>query len=245
MQEKLTITQAVEEFGNEKQKEAASNNKGNLKPTQFKALIKTLKQHYEFVTVEGRGRNRIITCSGEYGFEIPREDKRKDNGKKVPYEYEINSLVLDYVLKNCKNNFITMSLSKWLVSIAITDWKIISASNNNNIMKKHLELLKEQYKGKFSEKDIVMLEHFITTETDKLKRNLASVFNNLSKHKIIMYKREMYGCLLNGDCRALTEQELSGIANIKRDLCEKHDIRLRDLRFKVLNPSVKNFKKRL
>lgn len=53
----------------------------------------------------------------------------------------------------------------------------------------------------------------------------------------------MYGCLLNGDCRALTEQELSGIANIKRDLCEKHDIRLRDLRFKVLNPSVKNFKK--
>ena len=45
-----------------------------------------------------------------------------------------------------------MSLSKWLVSIAITDWKIISASNNNNIMKKHLELLKEQYKGKFSEK---------------------------------------------------------------------------------------------
>ncbi|WP_220788231.1 hypothetical protein [Bacillus paramobilis] len=63
MEEKLTITQAVEEFGNEKQKEAVRNNKGNLQPTQFKALIKTLKQHYEFVTVEGRGRNRIITCS--------------------------------------------------------------------------------------------------------------------------------------------------------------------------------------
>jgi hypothetical protein len=243
MQFKFTITQAVEEFGNDKQKEAVIKNKGNLKPTQFNALIKTLKQHFDSVTVEGTGRKRIITCSGEYDFEMEREDKRKENGAKVPYEYEINSLVLDFILKNCKNKFVTMSLSKWLVSIGLIDWNIIHASNNRKVMKHHLELLKEQYDDKFTDKDLVMLEHFITTETIKLKRNLASVLSKLAEHKIILYKKEWYGCLLNEERRALTEQELTEIANMKRELCKKHNIRLRDLKFKVNNPSVKAFKK--
>lgn len=243
MQFKFTIAEAVEGFGNDKQKEGVIKNKGNLKPTQFNALIKTLKQHFDLVTVEGTGRKRIITCSGEYDFEIAREDKRKDNGAKVPYEYEINSLVLDFILKNCKNKFVTMSLSKWLVNIGLIDWKIINASNNRKMMKHHLELLKDKYGNKFTDKDIVMLEHFITTEIEKLKRNLASVFNKLAEHKIIIHKKEWYGCLLNEERRALTEQEITEIANMKRELCKRHDIRLRDLKFKVNNPSVKAYKK--
>ncbi|MFC0561518.1 hypothetical protein [Halalkalibacter alkalisediminis] len=199
-----------------------------------------MKQYFATVIIEGRGRKRIITCSGEYDYEIAREDKRKDNGTKLIYEYEINSLVLDFVLKNCKNKFLTMSLSKWLVSIGLIDWQIVNASNNKLVMQEHLKLLEEKYPNNATTKD--MLEHFINVETDKLKRNLASVFHKLEKHKIIIYKKEWYGCLLNKERRVLTEHELTEIANHKRELCNKHNVNLRDLRFKTKNPSVKAYK---
>ena len=41
-------------------KKQLATTKGNLKPTQFKALIKTLKQHYEFVTVEEEGEIELL-----------------------------------------------------------------------------------------------------------------------------------------------------------------------------------------
>ncbi|WP_420768355.1 hypothetical protein ACNR9V_15455 [Parageobacillus thermoglucosidasius] len=243
MQEQLTLKQAVERFGNEKQKEAIIKNNGNLKPTQFNALIKTIKQHYESVTVEGRGRGRIITCSGKYDVEMAREDKRKENGAEVPYGYEMNSLVLDYVLNNCKNNPVTMSLTQWLLCIGLVDWKIVNASKNDYVRQQHLEMLKEKYNNKFTDKDIVMLQHFIEHELDRLRSNLASVFHKLAQHKIIIHTVEKYGCQLNNEHRALTKLELKEIANMKRELCKKHEITLKDLRFKTKNSAVIAYKK--
>ncbi|WP_020062087.1 hypothetical protein [Bacillus sp. 123MFChir2] len=242
MQIKFTLADAVGKFGNEKQKKSLIKNNGNLNKRTFESLIKTIQQHYETVKVEGKGKKRIIVCRGEYDFKMDREDNRRDNGAIVPYELEINSLVLNYVLQNCKNNFVSMSLNQWLLRFGLVDWKIINASYNEKLMKQHLELLKEKYGNKFSDNDIVMLEHFITTELNRLKRNLASVFHKLAKHNIIVHTVEMYCCQLNTEHRALSKQELTEIANIKRDLCKKHNIILKDLRFKSKNPSVKAFK---
>lgn len=239
---KFTLSEAVQWFGTEKQKQAIEKS-GNLMTKQFNALIKEIERHYELVKVEGRGSKRMIICDKERKEIAIKKDNRKNNGaRQLPYEYELNSLVLDYVLNNCKNNFVSMSLTQWLLKIGLVDLKIVVASNNEGVMHQHLHLLKEKYGNKFTDKDIVTLRHFVETEVNRLRRNLASVFEKLAKHKIIIHTKEMYCCQLDDEHRALSKLELKQIAEIKRELCKKHYISLNDLRFQKYNPAVVAFK---
>lgn len=57
----LTLQEAVELYGNEKQKQMIVAMKGNLKANSFDSLLKTIQQHYESVMIGGRG-SKFITC---------------------------------------------------------------------------------------------------------------------------------------------------------------------------------------
>lgn len=239
---RLTLQEVVELHGTEKQKNCLVEGKKWRKESDD-ALMKTLDQIYESIDIEGRGKNKTFIFGAEKDTKSARKDNRKNNGKKVPYEREINSLVLDFVLNNCQNNFTTMSLSSWLVKTKLVDWNIINAFNNKKLMKRDLGLLMDKYGEKFTSKsDIIMLEHFITTELDKLKRNLASVFHKLAENKIIIHRVDRIGCTLDDERKVLTDEEITKVANVRKNLCEKHNVSLKDVRYKSYNDSVKAFK---
>lgn len=231
---KYTLSEAVYSFGTEKQKQAFDKS-GNLMVKQFNALIKEIERYYDSVKVEGRGSKRIIVCDGEREEIAPKKDNRKYNGaNQLPYEYELNSLVLDYVLNNCKNKFVSMSLTQWLIRMELVDPRIVAAYNNENAIYKHLDMLKEKYEDRFNSKDIAMLMHFVELEVNRLRSNLASVFDKLAKHKIIIHIKEMYGCPLDGtEHRALTKSEIEHIGEKRRELCKKYSIPLSDFRRKI------------
>lgn len=228
---KISLTEAVLEFGTDAQKKCIEEGRKWRKESND-SLIKTLKQHYQVVIEEGRGKKKFFILDKPYDDIQSRQDKRKNNGaNQLPYEYELNSLVLDYVLNNCKNNFVSMSLTQWLMRMGLIDPRIVAASNNEDAIYQHLDMLKEKYEDKFANRDIVMLKHFVETEVNRLRRNLASVFEKLAKHKIIIHTKEMYGAPLNGEeHRALTKLELKCIGEMKRELCKKYDVSLNDFR---------------
>ena len=58
----FNLGEIVRMYGNEKQKQMIIDMSGNLKADSFKSLLKTVKQHYEFVEFEGRGRGRTFNC---------------------------------------------------------------------------------------------------------------------------------------------------------------------------------------
>lgn len=229
--EELTLSQAVERYGTEKQKKSLSEGKKWRKESN-QNLIKTLQQHFEVVKEGKRGRNKIFIVDKPYDEVKAREDKRKDNGAKIPYEHELNSLVLNFILDKCKNRFVSMSPSQWLFKIGLVDERIIAASRNDQVVLHHLELLKKRYNHKFTDGNLPFLEHFIMTELNRLKNNLKRVFTKLSDAKIIRHKKEMYGCRLDNEHKPLTNKELTKVTAIERALYDKHNVKLQDLTFK-------------
>ncbi|MDM5358811.1 hypothetical protein [Peribacillus sp. ACCC06369] len=164
------------------------------------------------------------------------------------YAYELHNLVLKYILDNCKNNLKNMSISQWLVEINIIGWELANASWNDSTKKQHLEQLKNKYKDSntvFIDQDIELLEYFINLELSRLKRNLASVFEKLAEGKIIIYKRSMYGKLINGDSRELTDEEITNFSKVKRELATKHNVSLDEISWKTRSKDVIAFKKEL
>lgn len=245
-----TLEEAVYSFGDEKKiasfeksKAESKKGQGNLNSRSIDSLVKDIECHFESVTIEGMGAGRQFISEGEKEFVTAKEDSRQNNGAKPPYEYEINSLVLDYVLKNCNNKFVSMALNGWLVNVGLVDWRLCKALYSEFTRSHHIKQLREKYGDEFLEADTAMIQHFALNEMNKLRGNLESVFNTLAKKKIIIHKKEKYGCVKGSKThRPLTDEEITAIANLKRTLCEKHNIKLKDLTFKHSNKSVIAYK---
>lgn len=248
----MTKSEAVKLFGSEQckghfEKYGRFNNK-----KIESSLIKTLEQNYESVKTVKQGRAYVYELGAKKEEVDEREDGRSKNGKhQIPYEYELNSLVLDYILKNCKDKVVSKSLNNWLVDIGLVDRMLTNASYGTSI-NTNLEKLKEEYNtimadGEevilFSGGDIILLENFVKTELDTLRRNLASVFHKLSKNKIIIHQKENYGCSADDNThRKLSDLEVANVGKLKQELTKKHEISLKDL-YKHKHPSVVAYRK--
>lgn len=81
MEKTLTLQELVEEFGNEKQKEAFKLGNGNLNSRTLKSIVNNALRCYAKYEEIGRGRKRKIRLYEKYEIERVKEDKRISNGK--------------------------------------------------------------------------------------------------------------------------------------------------------------------
>ncbi|MFE4120083.1 hypothetical protein [Priestia sp. YIM B13486] len=231
---KFNLEEAVTKFGNDaikrafyKKKASSKKRKGSLNANQTEQLLEEMKCDYKTVTIEGKGADRIITCAEKREEKETKKDGRKNNGAKIPYEYEINSLVLDFILKNKPK---PMSLSQWLVMIGFVNRKLTTSYYNTLAKTNCFDTLKEEHSDMFIDKDIVMLDCFIKTELGTLKENLKSVLRKLADAKIIIHSVKWYGCVVGSENhRPLTDEEFVAVGKLKREVATKYDISLKDL----------------
>lgn len=77
--------------------------------------------------MEGRGSKRIFFCRGKRKKKAERIDNRIHNGGgQLVGEYELSSLVINYLLKN-DNKVKPMSANRWLIELELVDSKLLSA----------------------------------------------------------------------------------------------------------------------
>ncbi|MCM3787890.1 hypothetical protein M3221_05590 [Domibacillus indicus] len=225
-----TKREAVMEFGNEAQ-QAHFDKYGKFASKGYEeGLMKTMNEIFESVSIikNPKGRGKVYEVGAKRAVRAEREDGRSKNGRELPYENEINSLVIDYLLKNKLNKL--MSLNHWIVILELGD-KTFTSSYYSDVIKGRLfKELKEKHGDLIKDKDYAMLEHAISTELTTLKNNLRSVFNKLAKAKIIMHKIEWYGCVVDsGEHRPLTNDEFAAIGEMKRHLMILNNISASDL----------------
>jgi len=227
----ISLEQAVLEFGNEaikkafaKKKESSKKRKGSLDARQTKQLLDEIGCYFETVSIRGKGADRMISYEGGFLEKQDKLDGRASNGAKTPYEYEINSLVIDYILKKTPT---PMSLNQWLVETGLAERKLTISYYNNLVKGHYFDELQEKYDD-LADEDIVMFDHFIKTELNTLKNNIKSVLRKLADKKIIMHTVRWYGST-DGGHKPLTDKEVASVGNLKRDVSKKHGIVLKDL----------------
>ena len=138
-----------------------------------------------------------------------------------------------------------MSATKWITELGIVGGKLTGALYGAR--GEHLEKLQGQFSKMIkdyhkADSDIDMLDGFLQTYLRHLKSSLESVFNKLSKAKVITHKKEQWGCTTKNSHRKLKRQEIKTIEDIKHTLLSFHGIEGRDL-FKTNMREVKAFKR--
>jgi hypothetical protein len=186
----LILSEAVKEFGNEKQKEAIIKNNGNLNVRQFNSLIKSIKMHYKSVEVEGRGKKRIIICDVKYNEVVEREDGRINNGKgQVPLKYEqaFPIMILEHLINRTSTDPLTVN--KWLVNMGFITEEMFKASrlryDSGTFNKETEKLLKEEV---INDDEEYLIDDYVKREIRRLQDYFMHVVNKLSKAKIIKHQ---------------------------------------------------------
>ncbi|MFS8189159.1 hypothetical protein ACMG4J_20845 [Rossellomorea marisflavi] len=196
MEQVFTLKALVKKYGSKAQKESLKK-KGNLTGKEFTLLLKSVGTEWESNKVVGRGSKRIITCIGKRPKKIEPVDNRSKNGQgQLVGEFELNSLVVNYLIQN-DNNVRPMSATKWITELGIIDRRLTAAIYSDNGI--HLEKLQEQFsmlnKNYNKDKsDIDMLDDFLAVYLKHVKSSILSVFNKLAKAKVIIHQKEVWGC---------------------------------------------------
>jgi hypothetical protein len=242
LEKEFTLAELVKKYGSKAQKDSFKK-KGNLSGKEVSILMKSVLQEWESYTFEGRGSKRVFTCYGKRTKKIERADNRSNNGQgQLVGEFELNSLVIDYLIKN-NNNVNPISATKWLTELGIVDDKLMGALYGARGV--HLKMLQEQFSKVIKDynkvdSDVEMLDEFIQVLMKSLKASLVSVFNKLVKAKVIIHQKEVWGCTSQNKHRKLKQKEIKEIANIRRSLLNAFGLKGRDL-FKTKMKEVKAF----
>jgi hypothetical protein len=244
LEQVFTLIALVKKYGSKAQKESLKK-KGNLTGKEFTILLKSVETEWESIKVVGRGSKRIITCYGKRPKRLKPVDNRCKNGQgQLVGEFELNSLVVNYLIQN-DNNVKPMSATKWITELGIIDKRLTGAIYGDKGM--HLENLQMQFSKEIKDynkdkSDIDMLDEFIHVYLKHVKSSLVSVFNKLAKAKVIIHFKEVWGCTTKNRYRKLSRQEIKSIAEIRRSLLNNHGLKGRDL-FKSNMKEVKAFNK--
>ena len=224
----ISKKEAVERFGSDAQK-AHFEKYGRFKSKDVEnAFLRTLEQHFEVVEIIKDTKPYVYRLEGLRKQPVEREDDRKNNGKKLEYQYELNTLVLDFLRTECTDQYFTYnSLSQWLIKIGLVNDDVINTQYNRIKQKEHLERLKAKYSDLFVHP--VVVKNFTRIIMKRLKQNLASTFTNLAKLGLIEHKKENICCLLDDTYRPLTSEENYEIKKMKTELRIKYGIQGKDL----------------
>ncbi|MGD6848820.1 hypothetical protein [Rossellomorea aquimaris] len=244
MEQVFTLKALVKKYGSKAQKESFKKN-GNLTGKEFTLLLKSVETEWESTKVVGRGSKRIITCYGKRPKKLKPVDNRCKNGQgQLVGEFELNSLVVNYLIQN-DNNVRPMSTTKWITELGIIDTRLRGSIYGNKGI--HLEKLQMQFSKENKDynkdkSDIDMLDEFLHVYLKHIKSSIVSVFNKLAKAKVIIHHKEVWGCTTQNRHRKLSRQEVKSIAEIRSSLLNTHGLKARDL-FKSNMKEVKVFNK--
>lgn len=182
------LQEVVEKYGTEAHKEAIIRMKGNLRGKHIETLLKTLKQYYEQVEVQGRGKKRIFICSGRHEIVQKRINNYANCGRKTPYKEILTVLILKCITES--KSHIELPLNEWLLRIGAVDRKLIernfyapeSAYLRKNDFQELIDcnILDEDQRG--------LLDHYIDREIGDLRNALEAAFKDLDKKGIIYYQ---------------------------------------------------------
>src|SRR5699024_3657486 len=100
----------------------------------------------------------------------------------------------------------------------------------------------ENFDGRFTGNDVELLDNFITTERDRITRNLKDLFNRLHKNKLIRLRITMAAVTLNDKHIELTKDEEEKSVNLKQELRKKHNHTARDVVDYQYSEKVFNYK---
>ena len=234
--------EAVEKFGTNRQK-SHFEKYGKFKCRDLEnSLLETLKQHYESVEIVKDTKPYMYRLEGIRVQPVERQDGRKDNGKILEYQYELNSLVIDYLRQECTDQFFTYhSLSKWLTEMKLVSEDICYSQYNKNKQYSHLEQLQIRFPVEFTSNSLIPVENFTKIIMKRFKANLSTLFDKLAELDLIEYKKESMGCQLDDKPRPLTKEEDSQIKKLRRELRSKHGLTHKDSYREDINVNVERF----
>lgn len=241
-----TLEQLVMEFGNDKQKESLVKNNGNLNIRTFNSLITTVKQHFESVTVEGKGKKRMITCEGKRTEVLDRKElqhySNSGNREQLPYKELLEQLIMIY-LNNDNRKLTTTYKVLAHESGAMSDMLFFASRNVT------AEEQKNYYKDvndKYKKHGYDVFWNVIDTESQTLIRNIKSVVKDMEIKEIIRYMNVVNAVKLDKDGHKYHEPinplTAKKIDDKKTELREKHDVTFTDIRYKTKSPAVIAYK---
>ena len=235
----LSKMEAIDKYGTEAQK-GHYEKYGKFKDRKYEnRFIKTLEQHFESVEIVKDTKPYMYRLEGIREQPVERQDGRKDNGKILEYRFELNSLVLDYMTRECTDEYFTYnSLSQWLKKVGIVDKELHYIPYNRDMQQYHLEHMQKQ---QIEYTNPVVVKNFTKIVMERFKANIASIFKKLSKLGLIEYKKESVGCQLDDEHRPLTKEEYSEIKKLYRELRSNYGFTKADLYNEDINMDVERF----
>ena len=245
MTDKFTLSkkEAVNIYGSKKQiKHFNKYNKFKNKNVE-NSLIKTLRQHFKYVNVIKQGRSYVYELSGKRDVIVPRIDRRQSNtgGNNIlPYDKEMNSIIINYILKNATESYVGYGLNKWLVELGFVKSDFVNMYYSMSAKIAKLNELSNEYKifSYDNYEDLPIIIDFLNREMSRLRNKLKSIFDDLSKRKLINYRVSRNACSLNDEHIELSRSESEKISNVKRKLYYKYDVEPKDLVFKTNDKNV-------
>ncbi|MGG0288645.1 hypothetical protein ABEY41_26825 [Peribacillus butanolivorans] len=254
---RYSVEKATLQFGTdaikrsfEKKKARSVKGKGNLDGRETKQVITEILRYFNFVEIEGKGANRIFVCNGKREEVLDKKELQNysncGQGQMI-YRTTLEELILMY-LKYGNRKYLTITTRKLAYEIGAITKEIYELSRlkgqgeRSDYHKKFKEI--EAFTGV----DYSLLFDVANRETGRIIKNIETILEDLCIHNIIHYVPVTNG-VIEGERGKAEEHEMLDpmlVAEIvvkQRQLREKYNVVINDLRFKLNNDRVKAYKK--
>ena len=213
-------------------KDKSIKKKGNLGTNQTKQLLLNMEVDWDKVEINGYGADRIITVSGKKEVSTKRKDNRVNNGQgQIPYEEIIENLVLLYLNQN-KDQTANTTLKALSYKLGLMSDTLYFASKKitANQQIAHYHNLNEKYQVGYS-----MFWHIVTKESERIKNHLKSILKKMKQAGTI-YLRDVTNAVIvvedEENHYPIDNIQAFEIKKTQRNLREKHDVTVADLRYR-------------
>lgn len=191
----LDLEQFIKRYGSEKQVQSFIKNKGNVNKRTMDSMIKTAKQEFKIVEVEGRGKKRKIKLDEQREEMAEREDNRKFNGEgqlPVNYEQGFPVMILDRLIKS--NIDVPTTTTKLLFDFCFIPHKLHVASKakySSDVLKNEISALKE--KGVIDTTTQTIVYDYIDKELTRLTKHFLGYIKKLEEASLIIHNKHTIG----------------------------------------------------
>lgn len=195
----LDFEEFVNRFATERQKQSFIKNNGNVNIRTMQSMIKTAKQEFEIVDVEGRGSKRKIKLDGQREELAGREDNRKFNGEgqlPVNYEQGLPIMILEHLIKS--NVSVPTTTTKLLFDFCFIPDEFYIASKAkyyHDFLKIEIATLKE--KGVIDITTQTVVYDYIDKEITRLTNHFMGYIKKLEDAKLIIHNKHTIGELVD------------------------------------------------
>jgi hypothetical protein len=222
--EVLDLKKFVNRFATERQKQSFIKNNGNVNKRTMESMIKTAKQEFEIIEVEGRGSKRKIKLDGQREELAEREDNRKFNGEgqlPVNYEQGFPIMILEQLIKS--NVSVPTTTTKLLFDFCFIPHELYIASKSKysqSALKIEISTLKE--KGIIDTTTQTVVYDFIDKEITRLTNHFMGYIKKLEDAKLIIHNKHTIGeCVDENGISSyieLTSTVVDKVARMRRKL---------------------------